>query len=304
MSKLAIIGPGRMGQIYAEAALKTAGAELIAICGNSRKNESTLMSKFSCPLYFENQWQKMLDEHPDIETVFVATSEWAHLEPALAVLKAKKNLILEKPIATQWSDAVQIDQAVKKSAVIALPCFTSRFDSRLMAARDKLNTLGNLGYLYSRRNVDYGTASRILGKMPLVHWILGHDVDLLRWFTGSEPDFVFAQKKEDPKTGGFFLVQMSFKNGVKAIIEHCAMGPSHSERYFACFDIQGENGRIEVDLTRPDPSGADQLLVEHFIQVSRKSVQPRVQWSDGMRAMEICEAIEASAKNNEGIRLK
>ena len=105
----AIIGPGRMGHLYARIIQESATARLVAVSGRSAQSTQVMADTYQVPGYAQSDYATMLAAHPEIEAVIVAASEWAHQEPVLAALAAGKHVLVEKPMAIGVADAATLE---------------------------------------------------------------------------------------------------------------------------------------------------------------------------------------------------
>jgi UDP-N-acetylglucosamine 3-dehydrogenase len=327
---IALIGPGRMGVNYAKVIIQNPNARLVAICGNTVANTEKNAASFSVPLYFNNAWNEMFANHPEIDTVLITTSEWAHLEPFKAALQHGKNIIIEKPVAVDPAsyEEMEILASLYPSLKI-LVCFTCRFDNRYLQAKKFIdsNDFGKIGYIYSRRNADVKTASRILGKFPTPYWIIVHDIDLMRWITGSEVLEVSAVESSISNKGNFLSVRLLFENGVAGVIESTFYSEPVSGQDHTRMDIECEKGKIELKLSdsgvnafhsvngieTPDVNdfvdihgqftGNTPVMINHFIEVLRDKIKPVVNFSDGLTAVKISKAIQQSIELRSSVSI-
>lgn len=326
MLKCALIGPGRMGTNYAKVVQQSVLAEMVAVCGNSKKTTEENAAFLNVPLYFENQWEKMFHEHPEIDTVFITTPEWAHLAPFEAAVKHGKNIIIEKPVGISTEELNKMEQLAKANSHLKiLVCHTCRFDQRYVQAKSLLDSgeIGEVGYLYTRRNADIETAKRVKGKMPMSYWITGHDIDILRWFLNSEVKEVFASSG---KNNDFISANLLFENGVRAVLEVIWLGAPVVGQQHSRMDIEGENGKIELNISAASvvqftPAknttldehdfaevhgkyvGSTPNMIHHFIDVLANKNKEVITFNDGVVAVRVCEAIHQSIQNNTVVAL-
>jgi predicted dehydrogenase len=329
--KIALIGPGRMGRNYALSVIQNSNAELIAICGNTKATTKKNSEGINVPLYFHNEWNKMFDENPQIDTVIISTSEWAHLNPFLDAVKYKKNIILEKPVAILKNDydlmSNQINQEKKLKYLV---CFTCRFDLRYVKAEQMVSEgkVGTVNYIYSRRNADLQSFSRIKGKVPLPFWIAVHDIDLLRWFFKSEVKSVLAVQPGSDVDSDILIANLFFENGKLGTIETVSIGNRVSGNQHSRMDIHGSTGKIELNLsssgirrfsddqslTEEDVSdfvnlhgqyvGNTPSMINHFIEVLLKAdKKPVVDMNDGIIAVKISNALCQSLITGQRVNL-
>jgi len=325
--KLALIGPGRMGVNYAKVVKQNPFSELVAICGNSTETTDKNGKQFNVPLYYENNWNQMFIDFPDIDTVIIATSEWAHLSPFTDAVKAGKNIIIEKPLAVSPDDIREMKKLKNEHPQLKIMvCLTCRFDNRYVLGKKMLDEkqLGNIGYIYSRRNADYKTASRIIGKFPIPYWITVHDIDLMRWYLNSEVKEIHAFNSHYSGKGDLLIVNLLFENGTRGVIETIFYGKPVTGQHHSRMDVEGENGKIELNIAS---AGAVQFLehstllsdehdfvdmygkyvgstpnmINHFIDVLVKNDILAVNFNDGIKSVEVCEAIHQSLINKQSV---
>lgn len=327
--KIALIGPGRMGLNYAKVIVQNPYAELVAICGNSYETTQKNGASFNLPIYYNNKWDEMFTDHPEIDTVIIATSEWAHLPPFRAAIKAGKNIILEKPVAVSPEEYQEMEDLVNMHPELkVLVCFTCRFDNKYIKAREYLQAgeMGAIGYIYSRRNADSKTASRILGKFPTPYWIIVHDIDLMLWMTGSKIKEVHAVQSNHTNGGNLLIVNLLFENGTRGLIESIFYSKPISGQDHTRMDIECEKGKIELDfasggIVRFTEGGSEYSdvtdfnevyghlygntpsMIHHFINVIRNEVTPAATFEDGVKAVKVSSAIQSSLLKGEVISM-
>ncbi|HEY7294964.1 MAG TPA: Gfo/Idh/MocA family oxidoreductase, partial [Dehalococcoidia bacterium] len=205
-----------MGQLYARIAAELPQTRLVAVCGQSAGPVDAVARRWGVPGYADGGYRRMLDEHPGIEAVVVATPEWLHLDPALAVIEAGKHLFLEKPMATSVAEARRIHAAAEAAGITLLVCHQLRFDPRYALAKEAVERgeIGELLHIYARRNTTTLAAARVQGHIPLTCWISPHELDLLPWIAGSRVVSVAARTHGDaPEPEGYFLATLRFASG-------------------------------------------------------------------------------------------
>jgi len=81
-----------------------------------------------------------------IELVIVNTPNETHFEFALKALKARKNVLIDKPFTATSSEAKQLFAEAKKNNVVALPYQNRRYDSDFISVKKVIESgkLGNL----------------------------------------------------------------------------------------------------------------------------------------------------------------
>jgi predicted dehydrogenase len=105
MIKFAVIGQGHIGKRHAEMIRQNAQSELVAVCDILAKEEIGL-SDIKEP-YFQD-FEDVLHSGLDIDVVNICTPNGFHAKQTIKALKAKKHVVLEKPIALTKVDAENI----------------------------------------------------------------------------------------------------------------------------------------------------------------------------------------------------
>lgn len=324
---IAVIGPGRMGRNYAISIQQNPDSKLIAICGNSVETTQKNGGDLGVPLYYNNAYEEMLERHPEIDTVLISSSEWSHMAPFLAAVKANKNIILEKPVAIIEDDILKMEQLASENPhLFFFVCFTCRFDARYAVAKNMLDQgmPGNISYIYTRRNASGQAYERVKGRVPFPYWIAVHDIDLIQWYVGSEIVSVSASLVEDEKNGALMVANLFFKNGSLALIECCAWGKSTIGSDLNRMDIHGEKGKIELKLASQQVScylqdgqiattdendfvdihgtytGSTPTMINHFVQAIKTNNKAADNFMDGISAVRIsqalCKSIETQSR--------
>lgn len=103
--KFAVIGQGHIGKRHAEMIRRNPDAQLVAVCD--------IVSQTNLQLehieeYYYSDAASMINKHPEIEVVSICTPNGLHFQHAMIALKAKKNVICEKPLALTKSDCEKI----------------------------------------------------------------------------------------------------------------------------------------------------------------------------------------------------
>ena len=99
--KFAVIGQGHIGKRHAEMVRRNSGAELIAVCDSLSKEET---GQAAIKEKYYQSADDLLNAHTDLDVVCVCTPNGLHAQHAMKVLDAKKNVVLEKPMALYKSD--------------------------------------------------------------------------------------------------------------------------------------------------------------------------------------------------------
>ncbi len=328
---IAIIGPGRMGRLYAQLLDDLALTRLVALCGESEASTGALADAHGVPGYPNRRYADMLRDHPDIEAVIVCTSEWEHLDPILTALGAGKHVLGEKPMATAPKDAAAMVEAAERAGRHLLVCHSLRFNPRYAIMRQTVarGDIGDILHIHARRNATPPAADRVVGKFPLPYWLMPHDIDMTLWTVGQPAVSVRAESRAGASSANDYITAtLTFANGVVARIENTWGTPPRGGRpHGELFTVYGTQGAVEVlgyehglaiyrpsGVEYPDNAyspvfhgqteGAFRSLVRHFAGVVRGLWAPVVTGRDGLAAIRVAAAIDRALRERREVHLE
>ena len=148
--RAAIVGPGYIGAIHAEA-LRRCGAELALIIGRPGSDLAGRAAQLRAPHYSDSIEQALDDPHIDV--IHICTPNAFHYPMAAAVLARGKHLVCEKPVTTSPSDAARLMQQATASNLVAGVAYCYRYyplvrQMRTMIANGALGPLHHIRGLY------------------------------------------------------------------------------------------------------------------------------------------------------------
>lgn len=249
-----LIGTGMIADFHARAIAETTGAKLVGVAGRTEAKVRALAEKHGAP--FATTDVAALVARPDIQVICITTPSGAHLEPALAAIRAGKHVVVEKPLEITIARVDQLLAAAAAAGVKVAPIFQSRFGAgaqRVKAALDA-GRLGRLvlasAYVKWHRTAAYyqgwkGTLALDGGGAVMNQAI--HGLDLLQWFAGL-PAEVFGWTTRRVHTGieaeDTACATLRFPDGALGTIEaSTALYPGWSRRLELC----GEHGSIALE---------------------------------------------------------
>lgn len=327
-----LLGPGRVGTMYSQIVTQDERIRLIAVVGSSEEKANEFCKNFTpeSRAFGPFGLNEALELLRSKDLVIITSPEWLHTEHLISVLKYDLHIIIEKPLITDFDRLIDVEEGIGKFERFVLPCFTSRFDFRFISAHNALQKMVDQPiHIFSRRNTDRQTASRVLGKFDLAHWIVCHDIDLFRWFLNDEIQSVRASNKSFGGYGSndFIFAELTMSRGCKCFVESSWVtdspyaGYPHSE-----FRVEGELHAINVNLHSPfmhghrksvsidqnvpDPyligtkiRGSSFNMLDHFFDVLLGQAPPLVSHNDAVACLKVCNAIAVSIKERRVVEL-
>jgi predicted dehydrogenase len=255
MINIAIVGCGRIAKRHADllGTGQIAGARLIAVCDVQQQRAEQFGGKYSVRSYTS------LDEmlaRCDVDVVSVLTPSGMHAAHSIAVARAGRHIIVEKPMALTLSDADAIINAADTAGVRLFVVKQNRFNVPVVKAREALEqgrfgklVLGTVRVRWCRDQAYYDQDSW-RGTWAFDGGVIAnqasHHVDMLSWFMG-DVESVYARgstalvKIEAEDTA---VATVKFRNGALGVIEAtCATRPMDLE---GSLSILGSGGTVEI----------------------------------------------------------
>lgn len=259
--KYALIGCGRIATNHVKAVLNN-GLEFTAACDIVPENIESLLARHglegNSTIARYTDHRKMLDEHPELELVAIATSSGAHAGIALDCIDRGVNVIIEKPMAMSMADADEIIRRSGAKGVKVCACHQNRFNIAVQKTRRALEEgrFGRLshGSIHVRwnRNRSYYEQAPWRGTWAedggcLMNQCI-HGIDLLRWMMGNEPETVYGVTRRQQhgylEAEDLGMAVVTFRNGAVATIEGTTnVYPKNLEETLYLF---GERGTVKI----------------------------------------------------------
>ena len=190
MYGVGIIGTGLQFERRASALKSTGIGTLIAVASGSTERASMLASQYGC---VATSAAEMIAD-PTVEIIIICTTPETHVRFALASLEAGKHVLIEKPLAMNLDESVQLVEASNRASTVAACGFNHRFHPGLQRIKSMVASggigkplLGRSFYGMCGRE-DYSSEwrshpSRAAGGLLMELGI--HVIDLYRWLLGE-----------------------------------------------------------------------------------------------------------------------
>ena len=247
---IAMIGTGLMAEIYADILVQRGDCRLVAVSGNTHKSTERFASRYSIPGYSSGNAETLYSRHPETEVTVITTPEWVREIPLAAAIKHRQHVLLEKPFAHDYATAQVLAKMLDGYKQVFDICHVLRYSPRFHALQQVVsrNEIGEIRHIYARRNSNKNRVTRVLGKTDLAFWLTPHDIDIMRWLTGSEVVEVFARARNGLKTDDDYLIaNLRFADRTDAVLEISWCTPTLSNiAPEARFEVWGSKGSAEL----------------------------------------------------------
>ena len=227
-----------------------------------KENVQAALQELEIEKGYEDYRELLKDE--EIDAVIIVTPTKYHCEIAVEAARAGKHILCEKPMAMTVEECEIMEEAAARYHVKLQVAFMRRFDSAFMEARSVVDA-GDIGDVVMVRSNTRGPSipkpwmydiSKSNGPLAEVN---SHDIDTLRWFTGSEFKTVYAMggnyrcpdaRAEFPDFYDNVILSAGFENGMQGMIDG-AQGVLYG--YDARVEILGTRGCIFLGKTQERP---------------------------------------------------
>jgi myo-inositol 2-dehydrogenase/D-chiro-inositol 1-dehydrogenase/scyllo-inositol 2-dehydrogenase (NAD+) len=196
LTGICVIGAGRAGMIHARNFVsRVPGARLVGLVDPFE--ESLAAAREELKVEFSHTDDQDALREPGVDAVVVATPTVAHRDIVVAAARAGKHVLCEKPMAMNVPECDAMIDAVEANGVKLQIGFMRRFDSAFLAAKQRIDS-AEIGDVVLVKSLTHGPSTP-KGWMydleksngPLAE-VNSHDIDTLRWFTGSDFSEVYA----------------------------------------------------------------------------------------------------------------
>jgi scyllo-inositol 2-dehydrogenase (NAD+) len=318
-----VLGVGEMGKRHAENLRRlVTEARLLAVADVSAARARQVADE----LEIEHSFASLEDMlgYKEIDCIVIATPDKFHAQGIQAAAAAGKDILCEKPIATNLEDAQAALQEVARSRVRLQIGFMRRYDPAYAAAMKRVEA-GEIG-----TPVLFKSVGRDKDEPPLAAYQSNlngmvfynntiHDFDLARWLMQDEVTEVQAYttvaiRPEVAKYGDVVasVVNLKYAQGAIGNVESYVQA---MYAYDVRTEIVGSKGSIFVGSLQQMPAtflsihGSNQILADHFltrfadaylaevrdfVRAMLTEQAPRVTGEDGLKALEIAVAAENS----------
>lgn len=131
-TQLAIVGLGGIAQVnHIPILSKMNDVEITAVCDLDLSKAKQIASKYGIKKSYKD-FDKMLEENPEIAAVIITAQTDAHRELAIKSFAAGKDVLVEKPIARNYAEAEDIVEAAKKHKKKLMIGMNNRFRNDVM----------------------------------------------------------------------------------------------------------------------------------------------------------------------------
>lgn len=331
---IGLIGAGRAGLIHGRNfSHRVEGAALVALSDPHEPMREAAGAELGLASCYE-RYEELIED-PKVDAVVIVTPTKFHRDIAIAAAQRGKHILCEKPMAMSPHECAEMIEAAAQAGVVLQIGFMRRFSKPFQEMKRRIDG-GEIGDVVSVRSLTHGPSlprrwmfDLKASNGPLAE-VNSHDIDTIRWMTGSEVMEVFALggNFRSPEARGEFpdfydnvTLLARFANGMQGTISG-AQGVAYG--YDSRCEVLGTKGILfsgslqSLAFTQATSEGllspivtswrdlfAEAYLAEdqEFILSIREQRPPKVTGLDGLRAVEVVNAGNESIRTGQPVSL-
>ena len=326
-TNICVVGCGHWGKnlIRSFASLQS----LYGICDLDSDRARKFAASYPEAVCFDSYEAVLRDSR--VDAVVLATPAELHYGMAVAAMAAGKDVFVEKPLALEWQDGVEMVETAREHRRVLMVGHLLHYHPAIIRLKQLVNSgvLGRIEYIYSNRL----SMGKIRREENALWSFAPHDISVILSLVGQTPLQVTA-------TGGAYLQpniadvtvsNLLFDHGTRAHIFVSWLHPYKEQKLvvigskqMAVFEdsrpdhklmlfnkqIAMVNGSFEatksegvvVDLDETEP-----LMMEcrHFLDCVQRTSHPLTPGEEGVRVLQVLQACQRSLQlNGEPVQVK
>ena len=298
MLKVGVIGVGTMGRHHARIYSELPGVQLVGVADTDKEAAAKVAGQFGARSFADSR--ALLKEGLDAVSIAVPTS--VHRDVAIAAASAGANVLLENPIADTLDNAARIIAACKQNGTTLMIGHVERFNPVYRAIRQKMAD-------WHAMCIDITGVGPLPPRIKDVGVVIDlavHDIDIMRYLTGSEIKRVHSLITTSQENGkeDTALISLEMDNGVLGHITTNWLTPfkvreinvSAREKFIRGWLLEqkiceyqslGEDGCYKVSEMRVPYVEPLKLELEAFLHSVAQHQPAPVSGEDGLKALEV-----------------
>jgi UDP-N-acetylglucosamine 3-dehydrogenase len=246
VTRVAVIGTGVMGRNHVRVLRELGEVDLVGVADANRDAAFQVAAIHNTRGYGSHQ-ELFARERP--EAVIVAAPTNSHHAVVVDALAAGCHVLVEKPIAATLEEADDlVSRAASVKRVLAVG-HIERYNPAVLELKRRLNE-GQLGRVFQLNARRLGPFPQRVRDVGVVVDLATHDLDVMRYLTGSEIVRVYAETRREVHTTREDLVTglLRFEDGSVGVLQINWLTPSKIRE----LAVTGERGMFRADYLTQD----------------------------------------------------
>lgn len=179
--RVGVVGVGYLGKFHAKIYANMEGVDLVGVADNNPETAAKIAAEYGCQAYTNNA-----DLLGKVDAVSIVVPTVYHLETARPYLQAGIHMLMEKPIAPNHEEALQLVELAEKSGVVFQVGHLERFNAGVMALADRVK---NPRFIEAHRLSPFVARAT---DVDVVTDLMIHDIDIILSLVNSDIDQINA----------------------------------------------------------------------------------------------------------------
>jgi myo-inositol 2-dehydrogenase/D-chiro-inositol 1-dehydrogenase len=328
VTKLALLGAGRIGKVHARAIAEDKRAKLVAVVDAVAEAAQAIAESAGCRVSSIEE----IEADRDIDAVIICTPTNTHADLIERFAKAGKAIFCEKPIDLDVDRARSCLETVRNRGAKVMLGFNRRFDPHFLAVRQAIDE-GRIGKVemvtITSRDPGPPPSEYIKVSGGIFRDMTIHDFDMARFLLGEEIVSVMAVGAVlvDPKIGELGDYDSASLILTTASGRQCVISNSRraSYGYDQRIEVHGSLGSVSAENQRPvsievankdgytRPPLHDFFMTRYtaayaaeisaFIDSLESGTAPSPSAEDGLIALQLADAALRAAKQGSAVKV-
>ena len=303
-----VVGVGSMGQNHARVYSEI--SNLVGVADPDKEKGIKIANLYGAKWF--KDYEEMFSE---VDAVSISVPTFMHEEVSKKASNANVNILVEKPLAVNTSQARNIIEFCEKKQITLGVGHVERFNPVINSVKTFLSdqSSGKISIICARRFSPYPAR---ISDVGVLFDLTIHDVDIIRNLSNSVPISVYASggKLINRDNEDFVNVILNFENGITGICQTNWLTPfrtrdlsittknNYIKADYLSKKVQVINSQEEFYLEVKDHESLKLELVD-FLDSVQNNKEPEVSGKEGLLAVEIVEAAKQSMKEDKLILL-
>lgn len=324
MKRIAVVGCGYWGRHYTRLFSNLNGCQLVAVLDQRAELAGRAAASYPGVKPFTDI--ESLLSAAELDAAVVATPATTHYAITRRLLEADLDVLVEKPLASSFSEACRLQVLAAERERIMMMGHTFLFHSAVRQMKSLIER-GAIGRVYfaNARRAHLG----LIREDVTATWDLApHDISICRYLFGPNAQVLSATVGDYLRQGrsdvAFF--QLGFDGGISANVYVSWLAPGRQR----IFEVVGSHGQLTFDDTNtreplrlhlhgaegpspwraryPDPAPTDIVIpvepaeplatvARHFVACIQNRTRPEADGDDGAAIVGLLEEIERKARS-------
>jgi UDP-N-acetylglucosamine 3-dehydrogenase len=313
--KIGVVGVGAMGVNHARVFFELSQqglVELVGVVDINYERALQVARKFNTKGF--NNHRELIGR---VDAVSIAVPTKVHKSVALDFIEAGIHILVEKPIADNSLDAIEIIKAAERRNITVAVGHIERFNPAVTKLKEVVDK-GLLGEIITMSAKRVGPFAPRVSDVSVLIDLAVHDVDVMRYIGSSEVNKVYARGRKirtDSLAEDYGLIVLTFNNGADGLVETNRLTP-YKVRELVVVGTKGiaylnyidqrltlyDNEWVrEAKIVKEEPLKLELL---DFIEAVSRGTKPKVTAYDGLIALKIAEEAHRSIELGQVVSVK